>query len=463
MTETSVRLLPRTERALADARVRAAVRNATDVFTAKRAEALTGLADVDAARDAAHAVRRDALERLDALLDEWEANATANGIVVHRATTAGEATRIVVGLVAASAAARDAGAPVLVAKGKSMASEEIHLNEALERAGHTVVETDLGEFIIQLAGEPPSHLIAPAIHKTRHDVAELFTTDAGRPVEADIPAEAAYARARLRQSFLDAGVGITGVNFALAETGSICLVENEGNGRMCTSLPRVHIAVMGMERIVPTWADLDVMLSVLARSATGQALTVYTNLVSGPRRPGEVDGPDEVHVVVLDNGRRAVLDSDFADALLCIRCGACLNTCPVYRNVGGHAYASVYPGPIGAVLTPLLRPDDELARELPEASTLCGACTDVCPVRIPLHDLLLRLRVRDAPADASTARRLGFRAWSLLWSHPVGYRVSVLGTRVVLRLAARVPRLARRLPGWPGAWTRDRFLPRVRP
>ena len=376
MTETPVRFVARADRALANGSVRAAVRHTTDLLAASRTTALDELADPDATRDHAHDIRRAAIDDLASLLDTWETNATANGIVVHRAATAVDAVRIVLDLAA------DVGrAPLRIAKGKSMASEEVHLNDALQAAGHEVVETDLGEFIIQLAGEPPSHLIVPAIHKTRFDVADLFTADAGRTIAPEVEAEAAYARARLRQAFLEADIGITGVNFALAETGSICLVENEGNGRMCTSLPRLHIAIMGMERIIATWDELDVMLALLARSATGQALSVYTNIISAPRRVTEIDGPDEVHVIVLDNGRSKIVGTEFDDALLCIRCGACLNVCPVYRNVGGHAYGTVYSGPIGAVLTPLLRPDDPLARELAEASSLCGACTDVCPVR----------------------------------------------------------------------------------
>lgn len=460
MADVAVRLVTRAERGLANTKVRAALRNATGILALNRSLALDGLEDADALRDQAHAIRRHAIDTLDAPVAMWQANATANGIVVHHARTADEAVRIVLDLAAVHAAAGHA--PVRIAKGKSMASEEVHLNAALEAAGHEVVETDLGEFIIQLAGESPSHLIAPAIHKSRFDVAELFTADAGRPIAPEIEAEAAYARIRLRQAFLDADIGITGVNFAIAETGSICLVENEGNGRMCTSLPRTHVAIMGMERIVETWDELDVMLALLARSATGQALSVYTNIISGPRRPTEIDGPDSVHVVVLDNGRSAVVGTQFDDALLCIRCGACLNVCPVYRNIGGHAYGTVYSGPIGAVLTPLLRPDDPAARELPEASSLCGACTEVCPVRIPLHDLLLRERHRDAPADATRTRRVAFAAWSLLWSNPFTYRAGVVVAQVGLWVAARAPKLARRTPGWVGAWGRDRALPEVR-
>jgi L-lactate dehydrogenase complex protein LldF len=385
---------------------------------------------------------------LPELLDEWSNRVEAVGGHVHWATDAAEAVAIVRDLVRAQDAR-------IVAKGKSMASEEIHLNEVLEADGREVVETDLGEFIIQLAGETPSHIIAPAIHHDRYTVADLFADDAGHPVEADIAAEAAYARARLRAGFLAAGVGLSGVNFAVADTGSICLVENEGNGRMCTSVPKVHIAIMGMERIVRDWSELDLMLGLLARSATGQALSVYTNIITGPRRGDDVDGPEELHVVVLDNGRSQILGTEFQEALHCIRCGACLNVCPVYRQIGGHAYGSVYAGPIGAVLTPLLYEDDPAARELAEASTLCGACWEVCPVRIPLHDLLLQLRRRDVQRDASRARRAGFDAWSRLWSTRAGFRSSA----AVGRVGQRLVRNRRRLPGWAGAWTKGRELP----
>jgi L-lactate dehydrogenase complex protein LldF len=423
--------------------VRAAVRNATDILATNRRDALEGLADSDALRDEAAFLRRRTLADLDAVLRQWQTASEARGVVVHRARDGAEAVRIVLDIVATSAAR-------LVVKGKSMASEEIHLNDALEREGVTVVETDLGEFIIQLARETPSHIIVPAIHRNRFDVSQLFSADAGHAIAPVVEDEAAYARARLRDAFLAADVGITGVNFAVAETGSICLVENEGNGRMCSSLPRVHIAVMGMERIVRDWDELDVMLALLARSATGQALSVYTNIISGPRREGEVDGPDELHVVVLDNGRSNLIGTAYEETLSCIRCGACLNVCPVYRHVGGHAYRSVYSGPIGAVLTPLLAPDDAAAAELPRASTLCGACTDVCPVRIPLHDLLLRLRQR--PGRSSR----GFDLWSRVWSSSIAYRVSVRASRVALRLGRVLPKF-----GWTKEWSRGRRLPRA--
>ncbi|HZN14563.1 MAG TPA: LutB/LldF family L-lactate oxidation iron-sulfur protein [Acidimicrobiales bacterium] len=441
--------------ALNDDHLRGALRTATDVLGMMRPVSLQDLADPDAVRDTARTIRKRMVADLPRVLDRFVENVDAVGGTVFRAANGDAAVAYIVGI------AQQRGARV-VAKGKSMASEEIHLNAGLEAAGVTVVETDLGEFIIQLAGETPSHIIAPAIHKTRYDVAELFTADAaargetGAPVAPDIPAEFAYARSRLREAFLEADIGVTGVNFAVAETGSICLVENEGNGRMCTTLPRVHIAVMGMERIVETWDELDVMLNVLARSATGQPLSVYTNILTGPRRVDDVDGPEELHVVILDNGRSAIRGTKFEDVLDCIRCGACLNVCPVYRNVGGHAYNAVYSGPIGAVLTPLLRPDDPEARELSQASSLCGACWEACPVRIPLHEMLLDLRARDAPGDGGATRRIGFSLWSWLWSTRAGF----VATKVASRVGRRVGRRARRAPGWAGAWLSTREAPK---
>ena len=450
VTATPVSFVGRAGRGLSDERMRAAVARGTGLMVQRRNEAISDLANADELRDAASAIRAAALQRLPELLEGWSDNLAARGGHVHWASDAAEATHIVADIVA-----RRGGR--VIAKGKSMISEELHLNDVLQRAGSDVVETDLGEFIQQLAGEPPSHIVAPAMHKDRFEVAELLSEDRGAPVSPEIEAEAAYARRRLRQAFLDAGVGITGVNFAVAATGSICLVENEGNGRMCSSLPPTHIALMGLERIVADFAELDVMLNLLARSATGQALTVYTNIITGPRRAGEADGPEELHVVVLDGGRSAAVGTRFSPALHCIRCGACLNVCPVYRQVGGHAYDSVYSGPIGAVLTPLLKPGDPGARELSEASSLCGACTEICPVRIPLHDLLLQLRHRDARSDASMLRRAGFWLWSHAWSRRWSFGAMVRGARVVLPLLRRM----RWLPdiGWLGAWRGGRELP----
>jgi L-lactate dehydrogenase complex protein LldF len=446
----AVTFLSRADVELRKDAVRARIRRNTEAKVISRAEALGALVDPDGLRDAARALRLDAIAHLPELLEEWSTKFQAHGGQVHWATTGDEAVQTVLDIVQRHGAR-------LVSKGKSMASEEIHLNPALEAAGVEVVETDLGEFIIQLAGETPSHIIAPAIHHDRYSVAELFTEDAGRAIPPEIEAEARYAQARLRSAFLSAGVGISGVNFAIAADGGICLVENEGNGRMSTAVPRVHIAIMGMERIVRDMAELDVMLGLIARVGTGQAITVYTNIITGPRRDGDADGPDELHVVVVDNGRAGILGTRFEEVLSCIRCGACLNACPVYRQVGGHAYGSVYSGPIGAVLTPLLHPEDKAARELSEASSLCGACWDACPVRIPLHDLLLDLRQRDAPGDASAVRRAGFAGWSWLWGSGAGFALSRALGRVGLRLAKG----RRRLPGWAGAWLRDRDLPSV--
>jgi L-lactate dehydrogenase complex protein LldF len=454
----TVTFLGRAERAMRDDRLRHAIANATTLMADRRLHALSRLEDPDGLRDAARALRHGAMTDLPELLDRWSSRLEELGGRVHWARDATEATTIVRDLVRAHGAR-------VVAKGKSMASEEIHLNDVLEADGREVVETDLGEFIIQLAGETPSHIIAPAIHHDRYTVAELLTDDAGRAIEADIVAEAAYARARLRASFLGAGVGISGVNFAVADTGSICLVENEGNGRMCTSVPPVHVAIMGMERIVRDWSELDVMLGLLARSGTGQALSVYTNLITGPRRSSDADGPDELHVVVVDNGRSSILGTEFEESLHCIRCGACQNVCPVYRQVGGHAYDAVYAGPIGAVLTPLLQPERAGARELAEASTLCGACWDACPVRIPLHDLLLALRRRDAPEDAGRVRRVGFALWSWSWATRTGFVVTTQIGRIVGGVARRRAARARSgaggrsLPGWIGAWLAGRELP----
>lgn len=435
--------------AIEDDHLQGALRNATDLLGMLRPASLQELADPDEVRDAARDIRARVVRDLPRILDAFEANVRANGGIVFRAKDGEAARRYILDIAARR------GAKTIV-KGKSMATEEIHLNDALEAAGIDVVETDLGEFIIQLAHEPPSHIIAPAIHKTRHDVAELFTADNdGTPVPPDIQAEFTYARQRLRNAFLDADIGITGCNFAVAETGSICLVENEGNGRMCTTLPPVHIAVMGMERIVETWDELDVLLNVLARSASGQSLSVYTNILTGPRRAAEVDGPEEFHVVILDNGRSRIRGTQFEEALHCIRCGACLNVCPVYRNVGGHAYNAVYSGPIGAVLTPLLFPDDPEARELSQASSLCGACWEACPVRIPLHDLLLKLRARDAPGDGGPTRKAGFALWSRLWSTRAGFELS----KRLGRVGMRVGRHRKSAPGWPGAWLDTRDAP----
>jgi L-lactate dehydrogenase complex protein LldF len=403
-------------------------------------------ADREGLRDLGRQIRAYAVANAATLIGQLADRLEANGAHVHFASDAAEANRIVVGI------CREADAKRVV-KSKSMLSEELELNPALEAAGLDVVETDLGEYIIQLDHDRPSHIIGPAIHKTRGEVRDLFSRVAGEELGDDAFGLTDFARGRLRQVFLDADVGITGANFGVAETGTIVLVENEGNARLTTSLPRVHIALMGVERVVPSIADLGVLLPLLVGHGTGQRISTYVSLVDGPRRPREPDGPEEMHVVVVDGGRSAVLGTDYQEILHCIRCGACQNVCPVYRQVGGHAYGWVYGGPIGAVLTPLFRTDQPEAEELSQATSLCGACDDACPVRIPLHDLLLRLR-RDRAAGTTPGRfeRLAYRAWSFAWSQPALYRLSARLGRL-----ARGP-LTRRGPF--ARWTRDRDLPR---
>jgi L-lactate dehydrogenase complex protein LldF len=434
---------------LGDARVQAALDTATDRLRVGRVEAWADLPDVEALRERAHAIRMSVIDDLDAHVTRFTEAIEARGGTVFRARTAAEATAYVAGICERHGAK-------LAAKSKSMISEEIGLNEALEAAGVRSVETDLGEYLLQLAGEHPVHIIAPAIEKTAAEVAELLSRAGdGRPLPADLEALTAAARAQLRETFLAADVGITGANFGVAETGSICLVTNEGNGRLVSSLPRVHVALMGMERLVPTTSDLAVLLKLLARSATGQKLSVYTTVITGPRRAGEVDGPEELHVVVLDNGRSNLLRGRYREMLACIRCGACLNVCPVYRRAGGAAYGPVYSGPMGAVLLPLLV-GLEQAPALPHASSLCGACTDACPVKIPLHELLLDLR-RDLVADgvASRLERLAFGAWSLAWSSALGYRLTTRLARLGLGLGVGAL-------GGPGrVWASGRTLPRL--
>lgn len=387
--------------------------------------ASVGRVDFEALRSEGERLRAAAVANLPELLDAFQRNLERNGCTVFRAATGAEASAYVADVVLRH------GREVI--KGKSMASEEIGLNERLEAAGVDVVETDLGEFIVQTARERPEHIIIPAIHKTRADVRELLEPLAGHPI-GDNPADlTAFARAHLRERFLRAPVGITGVNFGVAETGTLVLVENEGNGRMCSGVPRVHIAVMGMERVVANLSDLATLLPLLVRSGTGQKITSYVSLVGGPRRDDEADGPDEVHVVILDNGRSRVRNTRYRSILQCIRCGACQNICPVYRQVGGTAYGWVYGGPIGAVLTPLLHPQGGLD-ELGQASSLCAACDDVCPVRIPLHEHLLGLRQDRAATSAGTAERLAFRLWSEAWSRPWLYRLT---TRLARRLNIR--------------------------
>lgn len=371
-------------KALSDKALQEALGRTTGRFEAHRAAAVAAFPGFAAARDRASAVKMDVLEHLDTYLGRFIEEAEKRGAVVHVARGPAQAREI------AARIARDEGVALAV-KSKSMASEEISFNEALEGAGVTVVESDLGEFIIQLAGEAPSHIIAPAVHKTREEVSRLFERHLGEPRTDSIPEMVAMARKHLRGKFLSAGMGVSGANFLVADTGSVVLVTNEGNGRMGTVLPRVHLVVAGIEKVIPRMADLPTFLRLLPRSASGQAISSYVSILTGTKRESDPEGPERMHILLLDCGRSAILEGKYREVLKCIRCGACLNACPVYQSVGGHAYGWVYSGPIGAVLTPLLVGLSEAA-PLPDASTLCGACAEVCPVKIPLPDFLLELR-----------------------------------------------------------------------
>jgi L-lactate dehydrogenase complex protein LldF len=396
--------------AIKDIQLQSALEGATGKFSLGRVKMLAEVPDVEAMRDHFKAVRSATLARLADHLETFERNATAAGAQVHWAADGAEARQIVLDI------AQRHGVK-LVTKSKSMATEEIHLNQALAEAGIEPVETDLGEWIIQLAGDPPFHIIVPAIHKTRHQVAEMFTKETGEALSADdIPGMTAAARRVLREKFLAAGLGISGGNLLVAESGSVVLVTNEGNGRLVTSAPPVHIAVVGIEKMAPTWGDVAPWLALLARSSTGQPLTIYTNVITGPARPGDADGPQEVHIVLLDNGRSRQVGTKYEEVLQCIRCGACLNGCPVYREAGGHAYGSPYSGPIGAVISPLLFGLEEYAA-LPHASSLCGECKVVCPVRIDLPRMLLELR-----ADEVERRLLPW--WESLAERAVAFGMS---------------------------------------
>src|SRR5690349_13883376 len=414
--------------ALADVQLRGALKNATSLFGEKRKQAVAAVPNWEELRNQAHAIKDEVLSDLDRYLKEFVRNAETRGATVHWARDAAEANRIICGL----ALARKART---VVKSKSMTTEETHLNDALEAVGMQVVETDLGEYIIQLADEPPSHIIAPAIHKTRHQIGELFTAELGMPPTDDVDKLTSTARAKLRDRFAAADVGISGVNFAIAETGTIVIVENEGNIRLTTSLPRLHIAMMGIEKVIPRFADLDVFLKLLPRSGTGQKLTTYQSFITGVKRTPEDEGPEELHIVLLDNGRRRMLAHPVTrQALACIRCGACLNACPVYQQVGGHAYGSVYPGPIGAVITPQLIGIQKTS-QLPFASSLCGACREVCPVKIDIPRLLLHLRseISSKQPRGRRGERFAFKLWAMIMTRPWLYRRAAGAARLFQR------------------------------
>jgi L-lactate dehydrogenase complex protein LldF len=446
-------LKKRTERALADEFLRKAVKFTTEKLKNGRLSAIADIGHWEEWRERARAIRSHTIRHLDYYLTQFSDNVAKAGGHVYFCASAEEAVQRFIAIAEAKKAK-------LVAKGKSMVSEEMHLNHRLAEIGIEAIETDLGEYILQLAKETPSHLIIPAIHKNKQQIADLFTEDAGQRLEPQTQALAGYAKRKLRQYFLEADIGLTGCNFGVAESGTITLVSNEGNGRMVSTLPKTHVVVMGMERLVPTFEDLEVVLNMLARSATGQKLTVYTSLITGPRRPEDLDGPEELHVIVLDNGRSAQLgDPVFQEVLNCIRCAACLNVCPVYRQVGGHTYGSVYSGPIGAVLTPLLKQDMKEAGQLAYASSLCGACYEACPVKIPLHDMLVHLRHRKVKLGYAPAlEKLAFKMYATTFGNVKLYKMAAKAAYAGLKPLARGGAV-RRLPGPGAGWTQSRFFP----
>jgi L-lactate dehydrogenase complex protein LldF len=440
--------------ALHDPGLQAALKRLTDTLMAGNRRGYAALAGSDQLRDHAKRIKEHTLAHLDRYLEQLEASVQARGGHVHWAETADDARRIIVDIARRTNCRR-------AVKSKSMTTEEVHLNSALEAAGIEVTETDYGEFIIQLAGERPSHLVAPAVHHTRESVARVLSQHLGQQLPDDARVLALTGRRLLRQKFAKADLGITGANFAVAETGTIVLVTNEGNGRLTTTCPRVHVALMGMEKVIPRLEDLPVFLKLLARAATGQMLSVYTTLITGPRRPGELDGPEEFHLVVLDNGRSKVLATPFRESLQCIRCGACLNACPVYRRIGGHAYGGVYSGPIGSILTPLY---DSVGanHHLPHASSLCGACQAACPVRINIPHMLIGLRELEHHQKPKPLERLAYRAWAGVLRRPWLYRLLLRISRFVLRPLASEGWL-KRLPGPGAAWTAVRDFPAPAP
>ncbi len=436
--------------ALADPPLQAALVRLTSTLMAGNRRGYAALADSGALRDHAKRVKEHTLAHLDRYLEQLEASVQRLGGHVHWAADAAEARRIILDIAQKSGCRR-------AVKSKSMTTEEVHLNPALEAAGLEVTETDFGEFVIQLAGERPSHLVAPAVHHTRESIARLLSEKLGAALPDDARSLALTGRRLLRERFRRADLGITGANFAVAETGTVVLVTNEGNGRLTTTCPRVHVALVGIEKVIPRLEDLPVFLKLLARAATGQTLSVYTTLLTGPRRPGEIDGPEEFHLVLLDNGRSRVLATPFRESLQCIRCGACLNACPVYRRVGGHAYGGTYSGPIGSVLTPLYDSVGENPH-LPHASSLCGACQAACPVRINIPHMLIGLRELQHEHKSGRGERLAYWLWKEVLRRPWLYRLALRVARPVLRRLARDGWLSK-LPGPAAGWTEARDFP----
>ena len=436
---------------LNDAVLQKALKNAKGKFVDGRAASVATIDNWEAIRTHAAALRDRVIDSLDAYLIEFEQKAISRGAVVHWAETADEANAIIVKI------ARD-NAVKTVTKSKSMVSEEVALNDALEAAGVTVLETDLGEYILQLAKEPPSHIVAPAVHKSKEQVAQLFVDHHHTPRLTDIAAMTREAREVLRSHFLAADMGISGANFVIAETGTTLTVTNEGNADMVTTMPRIHCVITGIEKVIPTLDDFATLMRLLPRSAIGQSITNYLTLTTGIKAPDEQEGPEQMHIVLVDAGRTKLVGSEMSEMLRCIRCGACMNHCPVYQNVGGHAYGWVYPGPMGSVLTPVYK-GIENAGDLPNASTFCGECQVVCPVKIPLPDLMRKLREQQFDMKLRPAsERWAIKVWGFFVSRPALY---ALAARIGARFAAWIggrDKLIHTLPGIDG-WTSGRDMP----
>ena len=446
--------------ALSDPKIQANLEGLYNGFHQARIDASDQTPDWEALQDKGRAIKAHTLDNLAYYLELVERNVIASGGHIYFAKDAEAASNYVVNL------AKERGIE-LVIKGKSMVSEEMALNHRLEEEGIEPVETDLGEYIVQLAEETPFHIIAPAIHKSRGEVSELFVEKLNVPMYDNIEDLTREARDQLRRKFVDAGMGITGANFIVAETGTVTLVTNEGNGRMCTSMPKIHVAITGMEKVVPSIEDLGLFLRLLIRSATGQRISSYVTTVTGPRGEDEVDGPEEFHLVIVDNGRSKMLaDPNLREALYCLRCGACLNACPVYRKVGGHAYGWVYPGPIGAIVSPMLTNLSE-AKDLPYASTLCGACKEACPVKINIPRMLLYLRKELTQGETypehksvSMAESTAVKGWRASVSSSFMMRLSNLGGRLLQLPFVRGGRIDR-LPSPLSGWTKHRKFPAI--
>jgi L-lactate dehydrogenase complex protein LldF len=442
---------------------RASVYQSTKATHEKRTKLLFDqFADPDRLRALAGEIKQHAIENLDTYLPQVEAKLKANGAQVHWASTAEAACEAVLKIMRARGATK-------MVKAKTMVSEEIELAHFLEKQGMEALETDLGEFIVQIDHDHPSHIVRPIIHKNRREIAQSFEREGLGAYNDDPATITRRARHHLRHKYLQADIGLTGANFVSAESGRIVLVTNEGNSRFCLAATKCHIALIGIEKIVPRDCDLALLLNLLGRSGTAQEITVYTEFISGPKLPEQPDGPEEMHVIFVDNGRTEVLASDCRDILRCIRCGACLNVCPVYRQASGHAYRSVYPGPVGAVLSPLLAGEKfpQLA-DLPKASSLCGACNEVCPVNIPIPDLLLRLRNRAKEENVPSPGTPPMGAWALLAAQPTAWRAALLGGRIINFMPTKllpIPALRaweakRALPAWRGGefrkWLKNR-------